>query len=121
MIHLSPKKIDVVEVEVVSRGRGGDGDPVERRVNLGIFTEDVTEQDLQEAIAKYDLYYELLGTISMMEGRARISKRSFQMTSGAIFDSADECCRYRSKGITYSDIEHLLSPEDKEDHDYVEI
>jgi len=105
MIHLNPKTIDAVEITVVSKGRTSSGDPSERRVCLGLFTPDVSEDDFQAAIAEHGLFYELLGSISLEQGQARLKREARQVTDGVVFESADECCRHMAQGVTHADIE----------------
>jgi len=104
MIHLNPKTVSAVKIEIVSWGRKASGEASERRVSLGVFEPDVTEDELQSAIEKYDLQYDLLGTLSLQKGRARLYRRPVEMQSGVIFESAEECCKYLNQGVNYKDI-----------------
>ncbi|MFB6372457.1 MAG: hypothetical protein ABEN55_04985 [Bradymonadaceae bacterium] len=109
MIHLQPDSRDVVKISLISYGHQDGEDKIERRVTLGYFVESVEDHDFKEAIESHDAASSLLGTWSLQEGQAQITRIPTTLQEGVIFENAEECIKLRKRGITYKDIEQGAS------------
>jgi|AntRauTorcE11897_2_1112592.scaffolds.fasta_scaffold07873_5 isocitrate dehydrogenase kinase/phosphatase len=120
MKYLNPKTIDVMSVELISRGYDGE-EKITRRVPLGLFILGVTDESFVKAIEKYGLAPRLLGAASLADGRSWIQKRPQTISAGVVFETADECCAHLKCGVTWEDINEGLTLVPGETHEDLEV
>lgn len=103
MKYLNPKKIEAAMIELVSWGYRGE-EKIERRVTLGLFTPDVSVDDIAHIIKEEGLQPNLMGSASIAGGEFFFNRRTAQVVEGVIFESADEFSRFLKNGVDWSDI-----------------
>lgn len=107
MKQLTPKKINVYSVYLISSGAKPhqDEEEVRRRSHVGLFDTDISPEDIKEALENNpDLLGGHLGSRAYLGDSAFVEIHQKQIDEGVVFESIDECLHYLRNGLTYQHI-----------------
>jgi len=102
MINVTPRKYKINRVYVSSEGLF-DNDK-ERVFFLGVFTRNVTEEDIRNSLTEFGLWSMVLTPNFFAQGKSTISMIPGFITEGPIFENAIEFAINLKGGTTYQDI-----------------
>jgi hypothetical protein len=97
------KPVIVRSIKAISKNR--DNQEISRILNLGIFSEDITIQDIISVISKEKLWMKVSTSSSFpIQDNIEFVEEVFQLSEGVVYDDLNEFSNHVKSGVYYHDV-----------------